>query len=168
MKEVPTLNLCLSSAVCNIILYQTVLWWLLILPTQRASISWWRHQMETFSALLAICAGNSPATGEVPTQRPVTRSLMFSLIGVWINGWVNDGEAGDLRRHRTHYDVIAMWAGVCSFMSSESDTSFTSVVAILYTLSRYVSPHLTAYRLFHKKRYLPRGHLTWISRFYWL
>ena len=31
--------------------------------------------METFSALLAICAGNSPATGEFPTQRPVTQSF---------------------------------------------------------------------------------------------
>ena len=34
--------------------------------------SWWRHQMETFSALLAICTGNSPVTGEFPTQKPVT------------------------------------------------------------------------------------------------
>ena len=33
------------------------------------------HQMETFSALLAICAGNSPVPGEFPTQRPVTRSF---------------------------------------------------------------------------------------------
>ena len=31
--------------------------------------------METFSALLAICAGNSPVPGEFPTQRPVTRSF---------------------------------------------------------------------------------------------
>ena len=37
--------------------------------------AWWRHQMETFSALLAICAGNSPFLGEFPTQRPVTRSF---------------------------------------------------------------------------------------------
>ena len=36
---------------------------------------WWRHQMETISALLAICAGNSPVTGEFPAQRPVTRSF---------------------------------------------------------------------------------------------
>ena len=36
---------------------------------------WWRHQMETFSALLAICAGISPVPGEFPTQRPVTRSF---------------------------------------------------------------------------------------------
>ena len=32
----------------------------------------WRHQMDIFSALLALCAGNSPITGEFPSQRPVT------------------------------------------------------------------------------------------------
>ena len=37
--------------------------------------TWWRHQMETFSALLAICVGNSPVIGEFPAQRPVTRSF---------------------------------------------------------------------------------------------
>ena len=37
--------------------------------------SWWRHRMETFSALLALCAGNSPDTGEFPSQRPVTLSF---------------------------------------------------------------------------------------------
>ena len=35
-------------------------------------------------------------------------ALMFSLVCAWINGWVNDREAGDLRRNRTHYDVILM------------------------------------------------------------
>ena len=37
--------------------------------------------METFSALLAICAGNSPVSGEIPPQRPVTRSfdIIFDL-----------------------------------------------------------------------------------------
>ena len=35
------------------------------------AISWWPHQVETFSALLAICVGNSP----VPAQRPVARSF---------------------------------------------------------------------------------------------
>ena len=37
--------------------------------------SWWHHQMDTFSALLDICAGNSPVTGEFLAQRPVTRSF---------------------------------------------------------------------------------------------
>ena len=38
-------------------------------------------------------------------------ALMFSLICGWINGWVNNREAGDLRRHRPHYDVIVMFIG---------------------------------------------------------
>ena len=41
-------------------------------------------------------------------------ALMFSLICVWINGWVNSGGAGDLRRYRTHYDVIVMNGGLSS------------------------------------------------------
>ena len=64
--------------------------------------------MEKLFALLAICAGNSPVPVELLTQSPVTRSLMFSLNCVWINGWVNNHEAGYLRRHRSHYDVIIM------------------------------------------------------------
>ena len=35
-------------------------------------------------------------------------TLMFSLICVWINGWVNNHEVGDLRRSRAHYDVTVM------------------------------------------------------------
>ena len=57
--------------------------------------------METFSSLLALCARNSPVTGEFPSQRPVTRALMFSSICTWINVWVNN-------RHCAHYDVIVM------------------------------------------------------------
>ena len=71
--------------------------------------SWWRHQMETFSALLAFCAGNSPVTGEFPAQRPATLSFDVFFICAWINGWVNNREAGDLRRHRAHYDVTVMY-----------------------------------------------------------
>ena len=57
--------------------------------------------METFSALLAICAGNSPIPGEFPTHKGQWRgALMFSLICVWINGWVNNGKTGDFRRSR--------------------------------------------------------------------
>ena len=37
---------------------------------------------------------------------------MFSLVCVWINGWVNNGEAGDFRRHRAHYDVTVMVGNV--------------------------------------------------------
>ena len=61
-------------------LYPTFLPCLILSYIMHAMNSWWRHQMETFSALLAVCAGNSPVTGEFPSQRPVTWSLMFSLI----------------------------------------------------------------------------------------
>ena len=52
---------------------------------------------ETVSALLALCAGNSPAMGEFPSQRPVTRIF------------------GDLGRHRGHCDVIVMRGNVSAF-----------------------------------------------------
>ena len=58
--------------------------------------------METFSALLALYAGNSPVTGEFPAQRPVTRSfdVFFDLR---LNKRSSNHEAGGLRRHRAHY-----------------------------------------------------------------
>ena len=46
---------------------------------------------------------NSPHKGQW------RRALMFPLICMWINGWVNNGEAGDVRRHLVHYDVTVMW-----------------------------------------------------------
>ena len=64
--------------------------------------------METFSALLALCAGNSLVTGEFPAQRPVVRSfdVFFDL---YPNKRLsNNREAGDLRRYRAHYDAILM------------------------------------------------------------
>ena len=72
-------------------------------------VSWWRHQMETFSALLALCAWNSQITGEFPHKGQWCGALMFSLICACINGWVNNREAGDLRRHCQHYDVTMMF-----------------------------------------------------------
>ena len=44
----------------------------------------------------------------IPAQRPWRGALMFSWICAWINGWVNNGEADDSRRHRAHYDVTVM------------------------------------------------------------
>ena len=45
------------------------------LTAEEHTDAWWRHQMETFSALLALCAGNSPVPDEFSAQRPVTRSF---------------------------------------------------------------------------------------------
>ena len=64
--------------------------------------------MEPFSALLTLCAGNSPVSVNSPHKGQWRGALMLSLICFWINGWVNNREAGDLKRHRGHYDVIVM------------------------------------------------------------
>ena len=49
-------------------------------------ISWWRHQMKKKSALQTLCVGNSPVTGEFPSQKPVTRSF-----GVFFDLRLNEG-----------------------------------------------------------------------------
>ena len=68
--------------------------------------SWWRHQMEPISALLALCVGNSPVTGEFPSQRPVTRSLdvFFDLrlnkrLSKQSRGWWFKASSCSLSRH---------------------------------------------------------------------
>ena len=71
-------------------------------------MSWWRHQMETFSALLAICVGNSPVTGEFPEQSPVMGSfdVFFDL--------------GLNKRLSTHYTVVRLviWDAIVPIMTS--------------------------------------------------
>ena len=57
--------------------------------------------------LLAFCAGNSPVNS--PHKGQWRGSLMFSLICAWTNSSANNGDDGDLRRYRAHYDVIVMW-----------------------------------------------------------
>ena len=65
--------------------------------------------METFSALLAICAGNSPLTGEFPAQRSVTRSFdVFFDLRLNKRLSKQSWDTGNLRRHRANYDVIVM------------------------------------------------------------
>ena len=76
---------------------------------------WWRHQIETFSASLALCAGNSLVTGEFPSHKDQWRgALIFSLICTWTNGLVNDRNPGDLRRYPFHYDATVMKKSVHS------------------------------------------------------
>ena len=63
--------------------------------------------METVSALLALCCSRSPVNS--PHKSQWSGALFFTLICAWINGWVNNREAGDLRRHyRAHYNVTVM------------------------------------------------------------
>ena len=87
-----------------------------------ARLYWWRHQMETFSALLALCAGNWPAVGQFPSQRPVTRGfdVFFDLR---LNKRLSKQSIRwRLRRHRAHYDVIVMKRFLVSWDHTGSPT----------------------------------------------
>ena len=90
-----------------------------------------RHQMETFSVLPALYAGNSSVSGGFPSQRPVTRSFDFFLDCPWTNGWVNNGDVGALRLHRAYYDVTVMCSLKFHF--------YISLVLVILLTSRTLS-----------------------------
>ena len=82
-------------------------------------VPWWRHQIKTFSAFLAVCAGNSPVPGEFPAQRPVPRSfdVLFDLslikrLSKHSRGWWFETLSRPLWRHRNAslgYTWLHMW-----------------------------------------------------------
>ena len=66
-------------------------------------------------------------------------ALVFSLICVWINDWINNREAGDLRRYRAHYDVIVM----CGDRFAHYDV-------IVMCSDRFVGIWLRTKQIFHR------------------
>ena len=108
--------------------------------------TWWRHQMETFFVLLAICAGNSPVSGEFPAQRPVTRSfdVFFDLrldgrLSKHSWGWWLETPSCPLwRRSNEHMRV----SYAVSLMISKSDLNSVFIIAVLYPISCYVRPDI--------------------------
>ena len=77
--------------------------------------------------------------GEFAAKRPVTQSFECSLICVWINSWVNNREAGDLRRYRAHYDVTVL------------------------RLLRYVNEHYISLMFCFKIKRFPQNKTAWIT-----
>ena len=75
-------------------------------------------------------------------------TLMFSLICAWINGWVNNREAGDMRRHCAHYDAIVMCCSISDLPPGrllpavpEGDTTLERHVTVGYTIFSFHPPH---------------------------
>ena len=64
----------------------------------------WKH----FSCYWSFVRGIHRSPVNSPHKGQWRGALMFTLICYWINGWVNNREAGDLRRYRAHYDVTVM------------------------------------------------------------
>ena len=102
------------------------------LSTHIRPTAWWRHKMETFSALLALCAENSSSVNSPHMWRG---ALMFALICAWINGWVNNGEAGDLRRPQTVPFIHACrWGELWGVGGWPSETWWRYDMKTLYAL----------------------------------
>ena len=70
--------------------------------------AWWRHQMETFLRYWPFVRGIHHASVNSPHKGQWRGALMFSLICTWTNDWVNNRDAGDLRRYWAYYDVTVM------------------------------------------------------------
>ena len=109
-------------------------------------IPWWRHQIETFSVLLAICVRNFPVPGEFPAQRPVPRSFdaLFDLLlnqrlskQSW--GWWFETLSRKLWRHCNATPICSVRPSSFSFhiikeVSGQANTNtniLTSVPAML-------------------------------------
>ena len=71
--------------------------------------SWWRHQMETFRRYWPFVLGIHRSPVNSPHKGQWRGALMFSLICVCINGWVNKRKAGDLRRHSDVKPQLNCW-----------------------------------------------------------
>ena len=83
--------------------------WTLITGTAAFKVTmsplWWRHQMETFARYWPFVKGIHRSPANSPHKGQWREALMFSLICARTNGLANHQDAGDLRRHRAHYDV---------------------------------------------------------------
>ena len=114
---------------------------------QQCKVTWWRHQMETFSTLRALCAGISPVTGELPSRRPVTW-IFYVFFDLRLNkrlskqswGWWFEKPSCLLWCHGNVYRYIRTWTYSqhktddtwprCQLLLSSRDGSTTTGTAV--------------------------------------
>ena len=124
--------------------------------------------METFSALLAICAGNSPVSGEFPTQRPVTRSFdVFFDLRLYKRsrkqswGWWLETLSCPLWRHRNEFYICCKhkWSWLLSqnpHSWNETDSSsrgllYRSLLGVLIIVNRRTQKPINFTDMIHKR-----------------
>ena len=95
--------------------------------------AWLRHQMETFSCYWPLVRGIHWSPVNSPHKGQWHGDLMFSLIGAWINAWVNNREAAEFRRHQTHNGVIVLF---CVNITTGDDDFPAEVLFIKYVMLR--------------------------------
>ena len=99
-----------------------------------------------------LFAGNSLVNS--PHKGQWRGALIFSLICTWTNSWANNRDAGDLRRHRAHYDVIVMqWAGECRnfkllYFKLFKNWKWT-ILSVLVTFMWFIDPYSSIFHHWH-------------------
>ena len=83
-------------------------YWLLLTSQNHDDVIKWKH----FPVTGRLC-GEFTGHRWIPRTKASDVEIWFSLIYAWIHGLVKNGEAGDLRRHRAHYDAIVMDSSLC-------------------------------------------------------
>ena len=98
-----------SRSTITIMEWMMARWWKVVYATHFVTfhddVIKWKH----FPRYWPFVRGIHRSPVNYPHKGQWRGALMFSLICVWINGWVNNRKAGGLRRYRTHYDVIVMF-----------------------------------------------------------
>ena len=129
-------------------LWKNASWWLALLATlpNHDDVIKWKHFPRYWPFVRGIHRSpvNSPHKGQW------RRALMFSLICAWINGWVNNGEAGDLRPHGAHYDVTVV--NECEY-PSELLSRLTSWQGNVTGITGLLRGETVANRPTHKSQY---------------
>ena len=119
---------------------------------------WWRHQMETFFALLAICAGNSPASGEFPSQRPGTRSfdIFFDLqlnkrLSKQSWGWWFETPSCPLWRHGNAWSSCdtVMYNIVCQVEMIGTDLLLWIIMEFSFVINDYFAIEINKQNMFY-------------------
>ena len=72
---------------------------------QNWALAWWHDHMKTFPRYWLFVRGIHRSPVDSPHKGQWRGALMLYLICAWTNGWTNNRDADDLRRHRAYYDV---------------------------------------------------------------
>ena len=99
LEYVP-ISICIADTPVQSFVYHSHWYWT-IKGVGHDDVIKWKHFPRDWPFVRGI-------TGEFPSQSQRRGALMFSLICAWTNGWTNNRDAGDLRRHRTYYDVTGL------------------------------------------------------------
>ena len=111
--------------------------WLNKVSAKHDDIIKWKHfpRYWPFVRVIHRSPVNSPHKGQW------CGSLMFSLICFWINGWVNNREAGDLRRYHAHYDVTVMFKTYIDGFAQDCSNSSAIGMELLQSCTKLLICH---------------------------